>query len=133
MNIVMQNDLLRLLLFGVWAFLGGLLLRAWGRGKGGGFPQGWGECLGLSFLLAACLYVAISYLPEISSYPLTLTWSEASRYYYASLFFAERIYGVVAPPTVLHPSRYLMQAVPFLIPNSPLWLHRLWQVFLWLA
>jgi hypothetical protein len=133
MDIVLQNDLLRLLAFGLLALLGGLLLRAWGRSKGEGFPKGWGACLGLVALLAACLYVAISYLPEISTYPLSLTWSEASRYYYASLFFAERIYGVSAPPTVLHPSRYLMQAVPFLIPNSPLWLHRLWQVFLWLA
>lgn len=132
MNLIWQNDLVRLLAFGGVTLLGGLLVHAW-RGKGPGFPRGWGECLGLSALLVACIYVALSYLPEITSYPLTLTWSEASRYYYASLFFAGRIYGEAAPPTVLHPSRYLMQAVPFLIPDSPLWLHRAWQVFLWLA
>ena len=35
--------------------------------------------------------------------------------------------------TVLHPSRYMLQAAPFLIPDSPLWLHRLWQILLWLG
>ena len=41
------------------------------------------------------------------------------------------LYGVRAPLTVLHPSRYLMQAVPFLF-EAPLWMHRAWQVLLWL-
>jgi hypothetical protein len=62
-----------------------------------------------------------------------LSWSETSRYYYASLYFSERIYGFAIPPSVLHPSRYLMQAIPFVLPNSPLWLHRAWQVLLWIV
>jgi hypothetical protein len=62
-----------------------------------------------------------------------MSWSEASRYYYASLFFSERLYHLHIPPSVLHPSRYLLQAVPFLIPGLPLWFHRLWQVFLWIG
>jgi len=70
---------------------------------------------------------------EISTYPFSLGWSEASRYYYASLFFARRIYGFRVPPSVLHPTRYLLQSVPFLIPGLPLVAHRIWQVLLWLS
>jgi hypothetical protein len=70
---------------------------------------------------------------DVTTYPFSLTWSETSRYYYASLFFSERIYGLKAPLSVLHSSRYLLQAIPFLIPHSPLWFHRLWQALLWLG
>ncbi|MBN2547556.1 MAG: hypothetical protein JXB15_00240 [Anaerolineales bacterium] len=94
---------------------------------------GWGQALLVSSLVTSLAYRLASFIPDISTYPFTLSWSEASRYYYASLFFAERIYGLPLPPTVLHPSRYLMQAAPFIISNSPLWLHRAWQVILWLV
>jgi len=95
--------------------------------------------LAISLIASASLYLGLSYLPEITDYPFTLTWSEASRYYYASLYFSERIYGAHATPTVLHPSRYLLQAVPFLIPRDVLYphssilLHRAWQVLLWIT
>ena len=36
------------------------------------------------------------------------------------------------PLSTLHPSRYLLQAIPFLIPSLPLWAHRLWQALLWI-
>jgi hypothetical protein len=87
------------------------------------------------FALLACaaIYRALAYLPKVTDYPFTLDWSEASRYYYASLYFSRQLYGLDLPPTVLHPSRYLMQAAPFLLPGSSLWLHRLWQVLLWIA
>jgi hypothetical protein len=86
-----------------------------------------------SLLAGGAMYLASTYLPGISSYPLSLGWSEASRYYYASLFAAERLYGISVPPSVLHPSRYLLQAIPFLIPNSGIWLHRFWNLLLWLG
>jgi hypothetical protein len=70
---------------------------------------------------------------DISTYPFSLGWSEASRYYYASLFLSERIYEASVPPSVLHPTRYLIQAVPFLIPGATLLVHRLWQVIVWTA
>lgn len=89
--------------------------------------------LGVVLLISGVLFKAASLLSEVSTYPFSLGWSEASRYYYASLFFSERIYGVATPPSVLHPSRYLMQAAPFLLPGLPIWAHRLWQVLLWLV
>lgn len=93
----------------------------------------WVGYLGISVLLSAFTYRISSFFPDISSYPFTLTWSETSRYYYASLFFGKEIYGFAIPPTVLHPSRYLLQSLPFLLPDSPLWLHRTWQVILWVG
>jgi hypothetical protein len=86
-----------------------------------------------SLLAAGALFQAATQLPGISNYPLSLGWSEASRYYYASLYLSDRIYGFRAPLSVLHPSRYLLQALPFLVSNSPIWLHRLWQSLLWLG
>jgi hypothetical protein len=73
------------------------------------------------------------YLPDISSQITSMGWSEASRYYYASLFFSKSVYGISAPLSSLHPSRYLLQSIPFIIPELPIWVHRAWQVILWLA
>ena len=93
----------------------------------------WGIVLIASWLCAGMGYKLATFIPDVSTYPFTLNWSEASRYYYASLYFAERIYGIHVLLSPLHPSRYLMQAVPFLISGIPLWFHRFWQVFLWLG
>jgi hypothetical protein len=89
--------------------------------------------LALPILAGGIIATVISFAPEVSSYPLSLGWSEASRYYYASLPFAERIYGQSIPLSILHPTRYLLQSLPFLYPHTPLWAHRLWQVLLWLG
>lgn len=110
-----------------------LLIKSWSMHR---FPQArlrWFQWLGVTLIITAFGYTFLSFFPDISRYPYTLTWSETSRYYYASLFFSEKIYGIQTPPTVLHPSRYLLQAIPFLLPDSTLITHRAWQVFLWLA
>jgi hypothetical protein len=124
----------RLCLLGMVVFLGGMFL------KSSGFLSEWTSSLVLSWLLTGAAYkiatlpdLQMFFLPEVVKYPFSLGWSEASRYYYASLFFGERIYGLPTQPSVLHPSRYLMQALPFLISGLPLWVHRLWQVLLWLV
>ena len=78
-------------------------------------------------------YKLASFIPDISTYPFSLGWSEASRYYYASLWLSKQVYGQFIPPSVLHPSRYLLQAIPFLFAGSSLWLSRIWQVFLWVS
>ncbi len=69
----------------------------------------------------------------VTSYPLSLGWSEGSRYYYASLFFSKWIYGESFPLSTLHPTRYLLQSFPFLFPSSGLFAHRLWQFLLWIG
>ncbi len=103
-----------------------LLTATW---EGRAFPLS----LAATLLAGGSCYLVSTYLPGISTYPLSLAWSETSRYYYASLFLSERIYGMSVPPSVLHPSRYLLQTVPFLLPDSQLVTHRLWQTFLWIG
>lgn len=90
-----------------------------------------------SFLLVAILYgvacKALSYAPEVSNFPFSMGWSEASRYYYASLPYSQRLFGVSSPLSFLHPSRYLLLGLAYWIPQAPIWVHRLWQVILWLG
>ena len=95
--------------------------------------RGLAEWLAFTGLAAAAVYLAATYIPAISAYPFSLGWSETSRYYFASLFFSDRVYGVHLPWPVLHPSRYILQAIPFALGDLPLWFHRLWQVLLWLG
>jgi hypothetical protein len=123
----MANLPLRLTVFCLLALVGVILFHlVWPR-------QGWGVSLIITTLAYSTAYKLASFIPDVSTYPFSLAWSEASRYYYASLWLSRQVYGFSIPPSVLHPSRYLLQAIPFLIPNSPLWLSRLWQVILWVV
>ncbi len=117
----------RLVLFGVLALAGGTVLRGVGV-----FGQWW-EAVVAYGLAQGVVYRVVVFAPDVTTYPFSLGWSEGSRFYFASLFFARRIYGMDVPWPVLHPSRYLLQAVPFIVSGLPLWVHRLWQVLLWLG
>ncbi|MFN3308340.1 MAG: hypothetical protein ACK44E_03945, partial [Anaerolineales bacterium] len=86
-----------------------------------------------SLLLVGLGFNVGYFLSRISTHPFSLDWSETSRYYYASLYFAKRIYGIETAWSPLHPSRYLLQSIPFLLHPLPLWTHRLWQVLLWIC
>ncbi len=117
----------RILVYWLIALLGAVILQ-------GALPEwSFGARLAVTVVVAASLYKLAGFLPSLSTYPLALSWSETSRYYYASLFASNRIYGFQTSLSVLHPSRYLLQAVPFLLSNAPLWVHRLWQVLLGLS
>lgn len=94
-------------------------------------PQfSWAGALAAALILQASVARVASTLPAISADPFSLGWAETSRFYDASLFFSPQLYGTRVPWAVLHPLLHLLLAIPFLIPGSPLWLHRLWQVFL---
>ncbi len=69
----------------------------------------------------------------VSEYPFSIGYSEASRHYYASLFDAKNLYGLHLPFPFLHPSRYMLLSLPFLISEVPFWFHRLWQSVLWIS
>ena len=94
-----------------------------------------GDHLFFGFAATALIYGAahrlVVFRTDLSAYPFSLGWSEASRYYFASLFLSERIYGIFIPPSILHPTRYLMQSLPFLIPGAGIIVHRIWQVLIW--
>jgi hypothetical protein len=91
------------------------------------------ELLTLSVIAVAVAVRLALFIPYVTTYPFSLDYSEGARYYYASLFFAPSLYGMSVPLSSLHPSRYLLQSIPFLIAGLPLWAHRLWQVLLWLG
>jgi hypothetical protein len=117
----------RLLFFWIVVLLLTTLLRSWLR------SARWPLLLLGTALIYGLIYQVLLFVPGVSAFPFSLDWSEASRYYYASLFWSEGIYGFRVNPPELHPTRYLLQSIPFLIRSLPLWFHRLWQVVLWLA
>jgi hypothetical protein len=87
----------------------------------------------LTLLFLGVLYQVAFFYPAVSNSPFTLSWSEGSRYYYASLFYARDLYGLDLPWPFLHPSRYLLMSMPHIIEGLPIWTHRLWQVMLWIG
>jgi hypothetical protein len=123
----LANIPLRLVVFCILSLGGAWLFRkGWSKNS-------WGTALLLTAIGYGVAYKLTSFIPDVSNFPFSLGWSEASRYYYASLWFSNQVYGISEPPSVLHPSRYLLQSLPFIIPHSSLLLHRLWQVILWVV
>ena len=86
-----------------------------------------------SILLIGAVYQSASFLRDFTTYSFSLAWSEGSRFYYASLPFSQQIYGQKLHWSFLHPSRYLIMSLPFLVHGLPLWMHRAWQIFLWIS
>jgi hypothetical protein len=117
----------RVAIFAGFAASGAALLDATG------LWTSWGEALAASTLLYTVAYRATLYASDVSAYPLSIGWSEGSRLYYASLPFARSLYGQAVPLSTIDPSRYLLLSLPFLIPGLSIWVHRLWQVLLWLG
>ncbi|MGV8026727.1 MAG: hypothetical protein AB2L18_09240 [Anaerolineaceae bacterium] len=101
--------------------------------KGAFYQKSFSILFLFSLLLLGCGYQIGNHLGEISSNPFTLEWSEGSRFYYSSLLFSEKLYGQQLPLSFLHPSRYVILSLPFLLSNAGIFIHRAWQVFLWIA
>ncbi|NTV35509.1 MAG: hypothetical protein HGA53_01005 [Anaerolineaceae bacterium] len=91
------------------------------------------QALAGALLWVGVVYKIAGYFPEVTNYPFTLAWSEASRFYYGSLFASKSVYGINTAWPFLHPTRYMLLAIPFVIPDLPIWVHRLWQVILWVG
>ena len=92
---------------------------------------GWAYSFVIVVLAQGLIYQTYGIFSITSSNPFSMGYSEAGRHYYASLFFSEKLYGMDLPLPFLHPSRYLLLSIPFLIDGLPLWFHRFWQAFLW--
>lgn len=86
-----------------------------------------------SMLISTALYQAAGFFRNLTTYRFSLAWSEGSRFYYASLPFSQKLYGQKLPWSFLHPARYLLMALPFLFGQLPIWVHRGWQIFLWIS
>ena len=97
------------------------------------FKTSWAGGFASALVLLGTAYEFFIRFQLVTTYPFSLGWSEASRFYYGSLYFAQSIYGLQVPLSALHPSRYLLQALPFLIPGLGLTASRLWQYLLWMG
>ena len=92
----------------------------------------WTAGTAAALILMGISYEIWAYARSVTTYPFSMGWSETSRYYYASLFFSEKIYNQYVPLSSLHPTRYFLQSLAFLFPGGLVW-HRLWQVLLWIG
>lgn len=86
-----------------------------------------------ALLLLGVAFEVMTRFNVVTDYPLSLGWSEGSRYYYASLLFSEKIYGESIPLSPYHASRYMLQSIPFLFSGLGLFELRLWQFLLWIG
>ncbi|NUQ86686.1 MAG: hypothetical protein HUU11_18460, partial [Anaerolineales bacterium] len=93
----------------------------------------WGTAFAIVVLAQGFIFQTWGIFAATSADPFSMGYSEAGRHYYASLFFSEKLYGMDLPLPFLHPSRYLLLSIPFLIDGLPLWFHRFWQAFLWFS
>ena len=93
----------------------------------------WQAGFACAAILLGVTYEVLVRFNLVTTYPLSMGWSEGSRYYYASLFFSKWVYGETVPLSPLHPTRYFLQSIPFLIPSLGLPAHRFWQFLLWIV
>jgi hypothetical protein len=84
------------------------------------------------FLLVGSLFAIGAQLLTVINYPFSLTWSEGNRLYDYSLYFGGSRYTLLEEIKITRGAhgRNLLWGLPFIIPNSPIWLHRLWNVIL---
>ena len=97
------------------------------------FRTSWLAGFAAATVILGITYEVLVRFNLVTTYPLSMGWSEGSRYYYASLFFSKWLYGESLPLSTLHPTRYFLQSIPFLIPSLGLPAHRFWQFFLWVV
>lgn len=124
-NVLLGSLIPRLWLAGLLSWPMVLLLQAWRPA----WNWIWTFCG--SLILFGVGFVLVNFHGQLSASPFTLDWSEGSRYYNASLWFSSLIYGQRLALPELHPSRYLLQGLAFLVPGAGIAFHRAWQVFLW--
>jgi len=125
------RDPVLMLYFYYWMCWWALLLAMWSLKVA--FRTTWQIGFVSALILLGVAYEILIRFNLVTNYPLSMGWSEGSRYYYASLYFSKWIYGESFPLSTLHPTRYLLQSIPFLIPDLGLEAHRFWQFLLWIG
>lgn len=89
----------------------------------------------IGLVLVSGIFTFGSHFITVTNYPFSLTWSEGNRLYDYSIYFGSNRYLTSGDLTAVRGAhgRNLLWGVLFIIPESPIWLHRLWNVFLSLA
>ncbi len=86
-----------------------------------------------SLVILASVHLLADYFFSVTSYPFSLTWSEGNRLYDYSVYLGSSRYIYPGKLTIPYysPGRYLLWGIIYAIPNTPIWLHRLWDALLW--
>jgi hypothetical protein len=90
----------------------------------------WTSALWVGALIMAVIAASVRLFITVTNFPFALSWSEAARFYGASLLFSKQIYGMKVPLGILHPTWHFLLAVPFALGKLPIWAHRLWWAIL---
>lgn len=88
--------------------------------------------LAFGLLLVSSVFVCAAQLATVTDYPFSLYWSEGNRLYDYSIHFGSERYIYPGKLTASSGAlgRRLLWGILFVIPNSPIWLHRLWNAVL---
>ena len=73
---------------------------------------------------------AVMDISYINNTPFSNSWAESSHLYFSSVVYGKKIYGYSLPMYPYNQTRYLMQSLPFIFSNLPIWIHRAWQFML---
>jgi len=87
----------------------------------------------LGLLLTGSAFAMGDYLTNVTNYPFTLSWSEGNRLYDYSIYFGINRYSISGKLSIPYyqPGRNMLWGSIFLVPDTPIWLHRLWDAILW--
>jgi hypothetical protein len=87
----------------------------------------------MGIVLVGSIFAFTERLTTVTTYPFSLTWSEGNRLYDYSVYIDNDRY--IYPNELKIPysaaGRYILWGILFAIPNTPIWLHRLWDALLW--
>jgi hypothetical protein len=83
----------------------------------------------------ASAFLVANLFTNVTNYPFALSWSEGNRLYDYSIYTDPSRYQFVDTMEMPYssPGRYILWGILFLIPGTPIWLHRLWDALLWIV
>ncbi len=87
-----------------------------------------------SVVFIGSAFAVADYLKIVTNHPFSLTWSEGNRLYDYSIFFGRNRYTIEDSVEIPYsqPGRNMLWGILFLIPETSIWMHRLWDRVLWI-
>ncbi len=82
-----------------------------------------------SILLSGAIFTLASVFSNVTDYPFNLYWSDGNRLWDYSLMFGRRLYNYPADqaiPSLTSKGRQILWGLPFLLPNTTIFIHRFW-------
>ena len=86
----------------------------------------------LSVLLSGTFFSLASIFSNATSYPFNLYWSDGNRLWDYSIMFGRELYNIPEDqyiPVLISPGRQFLWGLPFLLPNTSIFVNRFWSAF----